>query len=84
MEQELGAEKTPSIEAVCNAVTRQFGNVFGVQILWLESLESLLKTRGEAEVVPTLSPQEQNRGDKDGAHNLGDNPPNHETPARGI
>jgi hypothetical protein len=43
MEQELGPTKTPTMEAVCNAVTRQFGNVFGVQILWLESLESLLK-----------------------------------------
>jgi lipoyl(octanoyl) transferase len=82
MEQELGAEKTPSMEAVCNAVTRQFGNVFGVQILWLESLESLLKTDGDPEVIPTLSPQEQNRGDKDGAHNLGGNPPNQDTPLR--
>ena len=42
MEQAL-ADKTPTMETVCNAVTRHFGNVFGVQILWLESLESLLK-----------------------------------------
>jgi len=48
MEQELGADKTPTMEAVCNAVTRHFGNVFGVQILWLESLESLLKSGAEA------------------------------------
>ncbi len=44
MEQELGADKTPAQDAVCNAITRHFGNVFGVQILWLESLESLLQT----------------------------------------
>src|SRR5207253_4345218 len=55
MEQELGTGKTPKMEAVCNAVTRHFGNVFGVQILWLESLESLLN-------VPTLSPTEGDRG----------------------
>lgn len=47
MEQELGSDKTPAMEAVCNAVTRHFGNVFGVQILWLESLESLLKSGAE-------------------------------------
>lgn len=43
MEQELGSAKTPAMEAVSNAITRHFGNVFGVQILWLQSLESLLK-----------------------------------------
>lgn len=48
MEQELG-DKTPQMEVVCNAVTRQFGNVFGVQILWLESLESLMKHSANTE-----------------------------------
>ena len=67
MELELGADKTPTMEAVCNAVTRQFGNVFGVQILWLESLEGLLKHSAEG----------------DGSHNQGPSgPPNQDTPLR--
>jgi lipoyl(octanoyl) transferase len=48
MELELG-DKTPPMEAVCNAVTRHFGNLFGVQVLWLESLESLLKHSANTE-----------------------------------
>ena len=74
MEQELGIAETPSMDSVCNAVTRQFGNVFGVQILWLESLESLLN-------VPTLSPT---AGDKGGARNFEGtaSPPNQDTPLR--
>jgi len=31
-----------NLENVAQAVTRQFGNVFGVQVLWLESLDQLL------------------------------------------
>lgn len=44
MEQELaGKESKPlEMEMVSNAVTRQFGNVFGMQVLWLESLDALL------------------------------------------
>ncbi len=44
MEQELaGKESKPlEMEAVSNSITRQFGNVFGSQILWLESLDALL------------------------------------------
>jgi lipoyl(octanoyl) transferase len=46
MEQEIGglvAESGKRIEmnTVSEVFTRQFGNVFGTQILWLESLESL-------------------------------------------
>jgi lipoyl(octanoyl) transferase len=58
MEQELGAEKTPTIDTVCNAVTRQFGNVFGVQILWLESLESLLRNSESADDSPPQPPNQ--------------------------
>jgi lipoyl(octanoyl) transferase len=49
MEQEWGGlenktlGKKLELEAVSHAITRQFGQVFGTQILWLESLESLLK-----------------------------------------
>jgi lipoyl(octanoyl) transferase len=44
MEQEFaGREGKPlEMQAVKNAVTRQFGNVFGMQVLWLESLDALL------------------------------------------
>jgi lipoyl(octanoyl) transferase len=35
------ADEIPTIEAVCNAVARQFGRVFGAQVLWLESLRDL-------------------------------------------
>lgn len=66
MEQEL-ADKTPTMEAVCNAVTRQFGNVFGVQILWLESLESLLRSSAESDE----NHNEEHSG-----------PPNQDTPLR--
>lgn len=47
MEQEIGALVAESgrkleMNGVAETFTRQFGNVFGTQILWLESLESLL------------------------------------------
>ncbi|MCU1307473.1 MAG: lipoate-protein ligase [Acidobacteriaceae bacterium] len=48
MEQEWGGVENKTLgkklemEAVSHAITRQFGQVFGTQILWLESLESLL------------------------------------------
>ena len=50
MEQEWGGVENKTLgkklemEAVSHAITRQFGQVFGTQILWLESLESLLKS----------------------------------------
>ncbi len=51
MEQELaGKESKPlEMEAVSNSITRQFGNVFGTQILWLESLDALLAKSDDAE-----------------------------------
>lgn len=42
MTAELADKKLPEIEAVAQSLTRQFGNVFGTQILWLESLGSLI------------------------------------------
>jgi lipoyl(octanoyl) transferase len=39
---ELADNKLPEMGAVAQTLTRQFGNVFGTQILWLESLESLI------------------------------------------
>ena len=47
MAAELGDDKAPSMESVSQTFTRQFGNVFGTQILWLESLDSLLHSAGE-------------------------------------
>jgi lipoyl(octanoyl) transferase len=50
MEQEWGGLENKTLgkkldmESVSHAITRQFGQVFGTQILWLESLESLLKS----------------------------------------
>jgi len=40
-------ERVPSMEQMMNAVTRKWGNVFGVQILWLESLEALMSAQQE-------------------------------------
>jgi lipoyl(octanoyl) transferase len=39
-------------EQVANAITRNFGQVFGSQILWLESLDALLPTVGVPMKVP--------------------------------
>lgn len=52
MKQELGGRVTPGgkkldIETVEQSITRQWGYVFGTQILWLESLSSLLSGAGE-------------------------------------
>lgn len=44
MAEEIGTQKLPTLEAVSQTLTRQFGNVFGTQILWLESLNSLLNS----------------------------------------
>jgi lipoyl(octanoyl) transferase len=39
---EREADQRPAMEAVRNAVARQFGHVFGQQVLWVESLADLL------------------------------------------
>jgi lipoyl(octanoyl) transferase len=48
-------EKPPILEEVAHAVSRQFGQVFGSQILWLESLDTLL---GPPMGVPLRLPAE--------------------------
>jgi lipoyl(octanoyl) transferase len=53
MEKEL--ERPPSMNDVANAVSREFGQVFGSQILWLQSLEALL---GPPVGVPLKVPTE--------------------------
>lgn len=57
---EMADKKLPGMEAVAQTVTRQFGNVFGTQILWLESLESLIK--GAAD--PSIK-EDPNRANQD-------------------
>lgn len=42
---ELEADPAPSMEAVRNAVARQFGRVFGHQVLAVESLDELLASK---------------------------------------
>jgi len=44
-------ERVPTMEQVMNSITRQWGNVFGVQVLWLESLEALMAAQQAAEPV---------------------------------
>jgi lipoyl(octanoyl) transferase len=64
MEQELGGLLTPGgkkleIPAVQQSITRQWGYVFGTQILWLESLQSLLAGTTESEQdIPLQEPDE--------------------------
>jgi lipoyl(octanoyl) transferase len=41
MAKEMG--KVPDMKEVANSVCRSFGQVFGSQILWLESLDALLR-----------------------------------------
>ena len=48
-------EKPPSMEDLANTVSRQIGQVFGSQILWLESLDALL---GPPVGVPLCLPPE--------------------------
>jgi lipoyl(octanoyl) transferase len=64
MEQELGGIVSPGgkkleMEAVQQSVTRQWGYVFGTQILWLESLQSLLSGAIEREQdTPLREPED--------------------------
>jgi lipoyl(octanoyl) transferase len=50
------ADETPSSESVRNAVARQFGRVFGLQVLWLESLADL-----DPSLEPRLVPADEVR-----------------------
>ncbi len=64
MEQELGGRVTPGgkkldMDTVQQSITRQWGYVFGTQILWLESLGSLLSgASGEPQDLPMQEPEE--------------------------
>jgi lipoyl(octanoyl) transferase len=49
---ELEADPAPTMEAVVHAVARQFGRVFGHQVLAVESLEELLASKPET--VPAV------------------------------
>lgn len=67
MQQELGGLATSGgkkleMEAVQQSITRQWGYVFGTQILWLESLDSLLSGAGGGEEdVPVQEPDDLKR-----------------------
>lgn len=45
MEIDLGRHAMPSMEQAMHAVARNFGRIFGRQVLWADSLQSLLETR---------------------------------------
>jgi lipoyl(octanoyl) transferase len=58
MEREL--QKRPTLEEVATAVSRNFGRVFGSQMLWLESLDDLLAQAAAApQRVPLQAPANQ-------------------------
>jgi hypothetical protein len=46
------------MNTVSEVFTRQFGNVFGTQILWLESLESLLNSGPANQDTPLRTPDD--------------------------
>jgi lipoyl(octanoyl) transferase len=63
MAQELGSVTTSGgkrleMQSLSQTFTRQFGNVFGTQILWLESLESLLSSGPANQDVPLREPDD--------------------------
>jgi lipoyl(octanoyl) transferase len=63
MEQEIGGQVTTSgkrleMQSISEVLTRQFGNVFGTQILWLESLNSLLSGGPANQDVPLREPDD--------------------------
>ncbi len=53
MQKELGREV--SVQDVVHSISRNFGTVFGSQMLWLESLDAVL---GETVGVPMKPPEE--------------------------
>ena len=63
MEQEVGKPATSggkplAIQAISEALTRQIGNVFGTQILWLESLDSLTRGGPQNQDIPLREPDD--------------------------
>lgn len=65
MEREVPAQtaKRLELENVAQAVTRQFGNVFGMQVLWLESLGQMVQ--GEGREMGGGTPQDGDGGGSD-------------------
>lgn len=49
---EREADPPPAMEAVRNAVARQFGHVFGHQVLWVESIADLLPEAVQTSELP--------------------------------
>ncbi len=41
VEREVDPAEVPTMEAVANSVSRHFGNIFSMQVLWVESTEAL-------------------------------------------
>jgi lipoyl(octanoyl) transferase len=62
MQKELGREI--DLNTVAQSVSRNFGSVFGSQMLWVETIDALL---GNSVGVPTRAPEELRRvhGDDD-------------------
>jgi hypothetical protein len=63
MEQELGGlvsrgGKKLEMDSLSHVLTRQLGNVFGTQILWLESLDALLGAGPANQDVPLREPDD--------------------------
>jgi hypothetical protein len=63
MEQQLGGLVTPGgkrigMQALCEVFTRHMGNVFGTQILWLESLDAILNSTPGNQDVPLREPDD--------------------------
>ena len=50
------ANEAPSMEAVSHLVARQFGRIFGHQVLWVEQLRDLDETLEPAAVSPGAAP----------------------------
>src|SRR5262249_39378915 len=63
MEREIGgliaeSGKKLDMNAISEVFTREFGNVFGTQILWLESLEPLLSPGPANQDTPLRAPDD--------------------------
>lgn len=54
-------QPVPSLEEAAQMVSRNFGRVFGVQSLWLESLEGLLPTAPANQDTPARAPEKIRR-----------------------
>ena len=66
MQQEISApaSRLLDLETVAQMFTRQFGNVFASQVLWLESLDALLAKRPDEGSSPHPSPASEVQDDR--------------------